>query len=202
MVRGKIVFLKYKVLLFKIIIDKTLILALNNAWFTYVEMRKSLLFICIFYLLFVEYKNQKQLYELAIMENFSILIFSHSWKYNISWAVITNFIILMVYFISFSDMERIDVRLNGRAGIYTKRIQNHFNWRLMMRKLITFTLIRLKKDWFLWQNFICTAKQQIMLAKREFWIMLLFSSTTRCNRAGAGSQWGCHFQLSNFYPKC
>jgi hypothetical protein len=24
-----------------------------------------------------------------------------------------------------------------------------------------------------------------MLAKREFWMMLLFSSTTRCNRAGA-----------------
>jgi hypothetical protein len=32
-----------------------------------------------------------------------------------------------VYFISFTVMERMDARLNGRAGIYTKRIQNHFN---------------------------------------------------------------------------
>lgn len=32
-----------------------------------------------------------------------------------------------VYFISFAVVEWLDARLTGRAGFYTKRIQNDFN---------------------------------------------------------------------------
>jgi hypothetical protein len=46
---------------------------------------------------------------------------------------------------------------------------------------------RLKKDWFSGQRIIYTAVQQMMQGKKEYWkILLLLSSTTRFNRAGAG----------------
>ena len=57
-----------------------------------------------------------------------------------------------------------------------------------MKKLIMYTIMLLKKDWFSGRKIIYTAAQQIMPVKKEFWkMLLLLSSATRCNRAGAGS---------------
>ena len=59
--------------------------------------------------------------------------------------------------------------------------------KLSVKRLITFTTIRLKKDWFSGQKIIYTVAQPIMQESKEFWkMLLLLSSTTRCNRAGAG----------------
>ncbi len=45
----------------------------------------------------------------------------------------------------------------------------------------------LEKHWFSVRKIIYTAAQQIMQENREFWkMLLLLSSATRCNRAGAG----------------
>jgi hypothetical protein len=45
----------------------------------------------------------------------------------------------------------------------------------------------LEKDWFSGRKIIYTAARQIMQVKKEFLnMLLLLSSATRCNRAGAG----------------
>lgn len=57
-----------------------------------------------------------------------------------------------------------------------------------MKRLITFTTIRLKKVWFSEQKIIYTVAQPIMQEKKVCWkMLLLLSSATRCNRAGAGA---------------
>ena len=46
----------------------------------------------------------------------------------------------------------------------------------------------LEMDWFSEQKIIYTAALQIMPVTKEFWkMLLLLSSATRCNRAGAGT---------------
>ena len=56
---------------------------------------------------------------------------------------------------------------------------------------------RLEKHWFSGRKIIYTAAQQIMQENREFGkMLLLLSSATRCNRAGAGAVAGVALVVS------
>ena len=79
------------------------------------------------------------------------------------------------------------MQISINSGGKTIKLSNGGTIKLSVKKLITYIIIRLKRYWFSGQKIICTAAQQIMKVKTGFWkILLLLSSTMRCDRAGAG----------------